>query len=319
MTRLALLFGLAFIAVACAEATSTPSSAPSTAGPASPAPEAQAGPASPAPEAQAGPAIIPVLASSETAIGDNRFLFSLVDSAGALLAAPDVDVHLRFFEEADPETLAFESDARFLWAIEGQRGLYATDVTFPRAGNWGTLFEATFPDGTTSSAPLVYSVRETTSTPALGSAAPAVTTLTAADVDGDLAQISTDTEPLDSLYEQSLDAAVVSGEPFVVAFVTPAFCQTATCGPTLDKVKEVAVANPGIEVLHLEPYVMAMKDDRLQPVLDENGQLQAAEWTLAWGLLTEPFVAVVDAEGNVSAKFEGAITTDELEDAIAEL
>lgn len=312
MTRFALLLSFAFIAVACTDAASDPTPAPPTAAP--PAPTA-----APTPEAQAGPAIIPVLASSETAVGHNRFLFSLVDSAGGLLAAPDVDVHLRFFEEADPDTLAFETDARFLWAIEGQRGLYATDVTFPRAGNWGTLFDATFPDGTTSNAPLVYSVRETTSTPAIGAPAPAIATLTAADVEGDLARISTDDEPLERLYEQSLDTAAASGEPFVVAFVTPAFCQTATCGPTLEKVKEVALANPDIEILHLEPYVMAMKDDRLQPVLDENGQLQAAEWTLAWGLLTEPFVAVVDAQGNVSAKFEGAITTAELQDAIAAL
>ena len=39
-------------------------------------------------------------------------------------------------------------------------------------------------------------------------------------------------------------------------------------------------------------------------------------WTERFGLRTEPYVIVLDAEGLVRAKFEGAITVQELEDAL---
>jgi hypothetical protein len=271
--------------------------------------------------AQEGPDIIPVLASSELAAGPNRFLFSLTDREGTLVAAPDVAVQLRFYDAAaaDPEAVVFESPARFLWAIEDVRGLYAAAADFPHAGRWGTRFDVTFPDGRTETVRVDYDVRETSSTPAIGAPGPAVDTPTAESVGGDLPQISTDPEPVERLYELSIAEAVTAGAPAIIAFVTPAFCQSATCGPTLDKVKEVAAAHPEVNVVHVEPYVMAMQESGLQPVLSAEGYLQAAPWTEAWGLRTEPFVAVVDAAGDVQAKFEGAITVEELEAALDSL
>jgi hypothetical protein len=267
--------------------------------------------------AQDGPNVIPVLASSELAVGPNRFLFGLTDRQGAVVAAPDVGVHLSFYDvAADPEAVAFETDARFLWAIEDVRGLYAADVDYPHAGRWATRFDATFPDGRAETVRVDYDVRETPSTPAIGTPGPAVDSPTGADVGGDLRMISTDPEPVERFYELSIADAMAAGAPAVVAFATPAFCQSASCGPTLDEVKEVASGHPEINVVHVEPYVMAMQEAGLQPVLSPEGRLQAAPWTQAWGLRTEPFVAVVDAAGNVQAKFEGAITAQELEAAL---
>ncbi len=267
-----------------------------------------------------GPAIIPILASSETAQGPNRFLFGLTDSSGMSIAAPDVAIHLRFYDDsADPEAVVFETDSRFVWAIEDVRGLYAADVTFPHAGRWGTRFDATFPDGNVETVRVDYDVRETTSTPAIGSAAPAIETPTAADVDGDLALISTDPEPMARLYELSLADAIEADAPFVLAFATPSFCQTATCGPTLEKVKAVAQTHPDVNFVHVEPYLMTVGDDGLRPLLSEEGFLQPAAWTELWGLRTEPYVVVVAADGTVRAKYEGAISTEELEEALAAL
>jgi len=270
--------------------------------------------------AQTVPDIIPVLASSEIAKGQNRFLFSLTDPAGALVAAPEVAVRLEFYDdEADPDAVVFEADARFLWAIEGVRGLYAADVDFPSAGRWGTRFYATFPDGTEETVRVDYDVWEQTSTPAIGSAAPRIDTPTAADVDGDLDRISSDPAPVERFYELSILDAIEADLPAVIAFVTPAFCQSATCGPTIEKVKEVAASHPtDVNFVHVEPYLMWEKDGYLQPMLSDEGWLQAAPWTEAYGLRTEPYVIVIDPEGLVRAKFEGAITVDELEDALWE-
>ncbi len=268
--------------------------------------------------AQDLPNVIPVLASTEIAQGPNRFLFSLTDPAGAILAAPDVEVQLQFYDDdVDPDAVAFEADSRFLWAIEDVRGLYAADVTFPHSGRWGTRFNATFPDGRTETVRADYDVWETTTTPPIGSPAPAIDTPTAADVGGDISRISSDPVPVERFYDLSILDAIEADEPAVIAFVTPAFCQTATCGPTLERVKEVAVNHPeGVNFVHVEPYLMQTRDGYLQPLLSEDGALQSAPWTERWGLRTEPYVVVIDAEGLVRAKFEGAITVDELEAAL---
>jgi hypothetical protein len=268
--------------------------------------------------AQEMPDIIPVLASSEIAQGPNRFLFSLTDRSGALLAAPDVEVRLEFFaDDIDPDAVVFESDSRFLWAIEGYRGLYAADVEFPQPGRWGTRFYATFPDGSVETVRAAYDVWETTSTPPIGAPAPLIDSPTAADVGGDLGRISSDPDPVARFYEVSILDAIEADIPAVIAFVTPAFCQTATCGPTIEKVKAVAQNHPvGVNFVHVEPYLMHVKDDYLQPLLSEEGWLQSAPWTERWGLRTEPYVVVIDADGLVRAKFEGAITVDELENAL---
>jgi len=275
-----------------------------------------AGPAA----AQEVPTIIPVLASFEIAQGHNRFLFSLTDPTGALLAAPDVEVRLEIYDsDADPEQVVFESDSRFLWAIEGLRGLYAADVDFPNAGRWGTRFYATFPDGRTETVRVDYDVREETSTPAIGAPAPVIDSPTAADVGGDISLISSDPDPVERFYEKSILDAIEDDIPAIIAFVTPAFCQTATCGPTIEKVKEVAASHPeGVNFVHVEPYLMHVKNDYLQPLLSEEGWLQSAPWTERFGLPTEPYVVVLDGEGLVRAKFEGAITVDELEGALWE-
>ena len=267
--------------------------------------------------AQATPAIIPVLASSEIARGYNRFLFSLTDPSGALVAAPDVTVRLEFYDDAaDAEAVAFETDARFLWAVEDVRGLYASDVEFPHAGRWGTRFHATFPDGRTETVRVDYDVAEETSTPALGAPAPAIDSPTAEDVAGDIARISSDPHPEPRFYERSILDAIEADQPAVIAFVTPSFCQTATCGPTIDKVKQVAAAHPDVTFVHVEPYLMWDKDGSLQPLLSADGQLQVAPWTERYGLRTEPFVIVLGRDGLVRAKFEGVISADELEAAL---
>jgi len=94
------------------------------------------------------------------------------------------------------------------------------------------------------------------------------------------------------------------------------FCQTAICGPTLDTVKAVARDYPDLTFINVEPYKMVMTDGRLQPELDASGQLQAASWTDAWGLRSEPWVFVVGADGTMAAKFEGTLGADELRAAL---
>lgn len=299
--RAALLVAVLFLAAGCA--------APETA---SAPPEAATSPSS-----SGGPDILPLLVSAEITKGPNRFLFSLTDRNNALIAAPDVKVHLKFYDvDSAEDVVVFEADSRFFWSIEGTAGLYSAKVDYPSAGRWGTRFEATFPDGATKVVRADYDVREAGTTPALGAKPPTIDTPTLADVGGDVKALTTDQTPEPRLYETSIGDALTAGKPFVVTFATPAFCRTQTCGPTLDAVKSVAADYPDLTFINVEPYKMALRDGSLQPVLDAQGQLQAAAWTEAWGLPTEPYTFVIAADGTVAAKFEGIMPPDELTAAI---
>ena len=67
--------------------------------------------------------------------------------------------------------------------------------------------------------------------------------------------------------------------------------------------------------MHVEPFqVQAVRDgecarlsDCLNPIMDE------------WRLQTEPWVFIVDGDGNIAAKFVGLVTFEEMADALKEL
>lgn len=147
--RFQLLF-LALLVVACAGG---PSISPSTQDPA----------------ASGDPAFLPTIVSSELAKGPTRFLFSLTDRENRLLASPDLKVSLDFYDaDSAPEAVVFQEVARFIWAVEGERGLYVADVDFPDFGRWAARFEATLPDGQIESVRVEFDVLEETRTPSVG-------------------------------------------------------------------------------------------------------------------------------------------------------
>jgi hypothetical protein len=147
----------------------------------------------------------------------------------------------------------------------------------------------------------------------VGATAPASETPTAADVGGDLAKVSTDTTPDPAFYRTSVADALAAHKPFMLVFATPKFCTSQQCGPTLDQLKPVATANPGVTFINVEPYKLQFTDGALQPVLDANGQLQATDITNEWGLLSEPWIFAVDRDGVVQGSYELMITPSELE------
>lgn len=118
-----------------------------------------------------------------------------------------------------------------------------------------------------------------------------------------------DPNPDPSLYGESVDQALAAGEPFVLAFATPAFCESAGCGPTLDMAKAVVKVNP-IRAINAEPYELSWTSGRLRPVL-ENEDFVPVEATNVHGIPTEPWIFVVGASGNVDASFEAVVAPEE--------
>jgi hypothetical protein len=303
--RLAAVILLSVIAVAC-----------------SAGPRASATPASHAgwPPGQSYP-LIPVPVSTEIVVGANRLLVNLLDAAtNTSVASADHPVELRLYDlAADAVNPKSTYAGTYMTTIPQLPGLYRATVTFDRAGEWG--LEAVLDAGVVDVQPkigrFIFDVQQTGTTPALGTAVPPEDTPTANDAAG-IAGISTDDDPDPDFYTSSIADALAAHEPFVVVFATPAFCRSATCGPTLDVVKEVAADFKGrLTFLHVEPYELAMSDGHLQPLLDENNNPITVQSVNDWGLPTEPYVFVIDGSGNVSAKFEGIAAPDELRAAFA--
>ncbi len=206
-------------------------------------------------------------------------------------------------------------DGKFVWAIEGTRGIYIANPTFGSAGTWKAAFTTA---GATGPETIIvtFDVHEKGATVAVGEQAPSVKTPTLADVDGNVHAISTDTDPQPAFYEHSVDELLAAKTPFALVFATPKFCKSAQCGPTLERVKAVAAQRPGFTVVNVEPYALDYVDGELQARLTPDQQLEPVPASDAYGLVTEPWLFVIDETGKVTASFETIFTDEELLAAI---
>lgn len=251
----------------------------------------------------------PIFVSSENVVGSSRFLVGLIDDNDAPIASPKIEMHLALFDLARSASEPLvETDARFIWTIRGVVGLYVAEVDFARAGTWGAEVSITGA-GLDETIRQTFEVTEDSTTPGLGERVPASDTPTG-QTPVDLEKISTDTHPDPRFYEVSVAGALKRKEPFVLVFATPKFCESATCGPTLDAVKGVAERHRDVTFIHAEPY------EGLEPEYNPPNTTDAVE---EWGLPSEPWVFVVDGSGRLHAKFEGALAPAELEAAIRTL
>jgi hypothetical protein len=300
-------------ASAAAAAATVPTCSPEGAAPSPATLAAWAGPVG------GTPAIVPIPVSTQSTVGPNRFLYSVANPSNEPIAAADLPTRVRFYAlERDLETPTAETEGIFLDTGMGH-GLYRTSVEFDCAGEWGAEVEADMPDGSVASQRMRFTVLADASTPGIGEPAPRSDSLTASTPE-EVATVSTDPDPFPGAYERTIGEVVSSGEPSIVFFATPAFCQTGICGPTMELVKSVVADYVDrVAFVNVEPYALHMTENGLQPALDEAGRLQPVQAVLDYGLRTEPFLFVVDAEGDVFATFEAVVGEDELRAALDEV
>jgi hypothetical protein len=277
-----------------------------------------------APEQSSDSEILPVVMTTQLVRGENRFAFQLLDEDSQNI--PDAEVTLRTARLADGEgELGEPLHASYIvLELEGLTtvvehthadgsvhahsvpygsGLYTAQIEFPEAGEWGIEFEVRH-RGDESSIPFVVTVLDDGSAPGIGDKAPATDNYTAAD--RPLAEISSDPTPDPDLYETTVEEALAAGDPFVVAFATPAFCHSRVCAPVLEAVKEAKAELPEASYIHIEPF------ENLQ----DPQNLVDSPFVAEWGLPNEPWVFVVGRDGTIVAAFEGPFTVDELKEAV---
>lgn len=254
-----------------------------------------------------GPAPLAVVANAPGTfdVGEpQRLLVGLVDSeTAAFLASPDLEATGVLIA---PDTTEREVSAEFLWTVPDRVGIYLIRDTFDQEGTWWVKLR---PQGMTESMQASFIVGNDDPMPGIGDQAVSIETRTTAE--HQLSEISSDPDPDPSFYELSLDQALSNGQPTVVVFASPAFCTSQTCGPMLDQVENVADQYPGVNFLHVEIY------ENLDAETFED--LRISEAVSAWGLPSEPWVFVMDSQGTVSSRFEGALGDGEIEEALAKV
>jgi hypothetical protein len=249
--------------------------------------------------------------------GDDRFGFGLFDVGGEQIAEADVAIYASNGATGEakgpfPARIeSLETEPEFVaqtTAPDDAKVVFVADVPFDEAGEWRLLAVIAGPEGlqATRVTPGV-TVSEEGEIPDVGEEAPSVHTPTLAEVGGNAEAIDTRVPP-SSMHGD--DFADVLGErPVVLLFATPALCQTTVCGPVVDVAEQVK-SEYGDEAafIHQEIYVDNVPGpENLRPQVEE------------YGLFTEPWLFVIDENGEVSTRIEGAFSVDELEKALKPL
>ncbi len=265
----------------------------------------------------------PILAPSTTSsleVGRNRVGFALftpdkkfvTDAAVALYTTRHDGTGVRGPYVARLESLKvkpqFESQTTASDPAAA-KSVYVADVPIPRAGK--TVVTGVARIGgrmvRTSGFELRIPAHPRGGPPDFGQRPPVIHTPTLSSVAGDARKIDTRVPPAPDLLKADY-AKVVGKKPVVITFATPLLCQSRVCGPVVDIVEQArAETSADVAFIHQEIYNDNQVNKGFRPQV------------VAWHMPTEPWTFVVNKKGRVSARFEGAFSTGELERAIAKV
>ncbi len=171
-------------------------------------------------------------------------------------------------------------------------------------------------DGQTASVPIQAFDPSDITVPLAGDRFPALTTPTFAKPDG-VDQLCTRFEPC-PLHEHDAATLLETGRPFALLIATPAFCQTAYCGPVVDTLVEAVASLPDdspVEAVHVEVYANPNEvgGDFNDPAI------RLAPAVEALGLLFEPSLFLITADGVILDRLDNVFDLVEVNEALAAL
>ena len=325
---IATLFLAALTVAACSTGGGEETAEPTAASPTSPPAAAQAPTAEPEPAAE--PTVRPdmeklnygprsaeglqaILGTGDLGVGENRFGFVMTSQTG-FVTEPSVKLSTRFVpDRGDESDVVQKATAYFQPWPYGNRGMYAGDLEFDRAGTWRVEIEVVAQDGFPAVAELIVEVRESTSAPNVGEPAIRSVTRTLEDVES-LAELSTGSKQDEDLYRTTLAAAIDSGMPTVVVFASPAFCTNAVCGPQVEVLKELKdLYKDEANFVHVDFY------DNPHEIQGDLDRARISTAVTEWSLPSIEWTFVIDGSGTVTARFEGFATLSEVEAALKPL
>jgi hypothetical protein len=251
-----------------------------------------------------------VAGTSDYGPGENRVSFLVVNGKSELVERPTA----RVWVSRDLKEPPYQETTARLEPIGVPGGdtadaqaIYVTHVKLPGPGKYWLVAEPVGGQRIQALGNLV--VGKKPKAPAVGNRAISSKTPTLASTGGDLQKLTTARRPDRALYRSSVAQALAARDPFVVTFATPQFCQSRTCGPVVDVVSAVRkrFAGRGVRFIHVEIY-------------EDNDPAKGVNtWVDEWKLPTEPFTFVVDRNGVIRAKLEGAFSAGELTAAVEQV
>src|SRR5579859_6164342 len=256
----------------------------------------------------AGAPLTAVQASTELALGRNRFAIGLIDDKNKPVVDGSVNVEFFKLQGSDAQKRS-ESPAIFRSVGGASKGIWVVaPAQFPEVGTWGA--QVTFNPGDANSrvARMNFQVREQFSAPGYDVAAPKSTSPTDKDVDGDTSRICSNSPPCDLHSISIADALQPAQKPLVLLFATPALCTSATCAPELQAVQQLHTSYAEqANFIHVEIYQYPFDGLHTAKTVDE------------WHLPSDPWTFIVDKTGIVRDRFEGAAPIEELEPSLKSL
>lgn len=242
--------------------------------------------ASVAPEADRGLTVIN--ASFEQLTGsDQAFAFGLTTPDNEPVRGADVQVYLidANGEQRGPRPAEF----RDISVVP--LGLYLARLDLPQPGP--TSLVAVTADGAAGSTTVQVTAPQDSAVPAPGQPAVVVPTPTLTDPQG-MESVCT-LDPPCGMHEVSLAEASAAGRPVVLTFATPAYCMTAICGPSVEVVDEVRRSGDWGDTAWIHVEIFSDAGQTLSGPVEE------------WGLLSEPWLFTIDAEGTVRQRADGPL------------
>jgi hypothetical protein len=260
--------------------------------------------------------VVAPAASASLAVGEDRYSFGVFTKGREQVTDADAAVYFAKAENGPvkgpypAQVTSLEVKPAYRSQLndpDAAKAVYVVPrVDFDKKGPWVAVAMLQGKDGLEASRVPTPMIEQYPRIPRVGEKAPLIHTPTAADVGGDLAKIDTRIPP-DQMHRVDF-ADVLGKQPIVLVFATPALCQSRVCGPVVDVAQQVADQYKGrADFIHMEVYNDNDPGKGIRP------QLQT------YHLPTEPWTFLIDRNGVIRDRIEGAYGVSELEQAMRKI
>ena len=224
-----------------------------------------------------------------------RLPLALADSQGALLDDVPTSITVRYGVDG-AQSLSDPLDVR-RHAQGIPRPYFPLVATFPTEGKWRIRVEA---NGTQADTSLtIVPPEQVPAVPGIGDPLISMRTPTRSDPRG-VKPICT-RDPMCPFHAESLDAAMTSGKAIAFIISTPAFCQTAICGPVLDLLVERREQfAETVAFVHAEVYT-------------DSTAKSPTEAVQTYGLTWEPSLFLALPDGTIASRLDFTFDATELD------
>jgi len=260
-----------------------------------------------------------VLAPSTSILetGENRYGFAIFDTARKQIAGAPVAIYISSRDGtglkgpfvAKSESLKVKPQFQSLTSSQdpdSAQSVYVASIDIPRKGRYLAAAVVRLDGRYVVTSPFEFKAGGSGGPPTAGDQAPKVHTPTLSDVAGDAARISTREPAPKPLLQQDL-FDVYGRRPVALLFATPALCQSRVCGPVVDVLAQAEAEDTSGRAAYITNEIY--EENRV----DRGLRSQPA----AYRLPTEPWLFVLDANGKVVERIEGAFSVDEVRRAVA--